>query len=190
MSGGDGWQQAGQMIGQGIAEHVNAPPLQKNKNRVIWGTWLVTFGCYVAYTLKMANRNIGTIDLVRVYFRILHEPLDQSWPFYAWGGVMLFGLLWVTVGMRGSRGPRDTMMAFWSLASLAIFGAALWYRWYPDDYPTVDWFLQGFYIAGATSSVMALFVSVRGPGRSAARLIQQQIVRQSRIFRLGRRKSF
>lgn len=44
MSGGDGWQQAGQMIGQGIAEHVNAPPLQKNKNRVIWGTWLVTFG--------------------------------------------------------------------------------------------------------------------------------------------------
>jgi hypothetical protein len=86
--------------------------------------------------------------------------------------VILFGLLWVMVGVRGSRGPRDTMVAFWSVAWVAGSGAALWYGWYLDDYPVVNWFLKGIYLMLVTSSVMSLYLSLRGTGTGAVRLIQ------------------
>jgi hypothetical protein len=36
-------------VGEEIAQHLNAPPLRKNQNRVVWGTMFLTFGVYVGY---------------------------------------------------------------------------------------------------------------------------------------------
>jgi hypothetical protein len=79
-----GVRQFSQAISQGIAEHVNAPPLRKNQNRAVWGTGLITGCVYVAYSVQHANRT-SLSELVRVYFGALHQPFDTSWPFYAWG---------------------------------------------------------------------------------------------------------
>jgi hypothetical protein len=179
-----------QPIGEEIAQHLNAPPLRKNQNRAVWGTMFLTFGVYVGYSFYLIGRAASLPELVRGYFRALHAPLDDSWAFYAWGAVMLFSLLWIAVGLRGSRGPRDIMGAFWAFVWLAVFAAALWYGWYLDDSPLVDWFLKGFYIAFVAMAAMHVFLCVRGPGRGAAHLVQQQIAQQSRRFRIGRRRSF
>jgi hypothetical protein len=187
--GHEGVRQFSQAISQGIAEHVNATPQRKNQNRAEWGTGLLAGNAYVAHTFLLVEYT-SLAEAVRVYFGVLHEPLATSWPFYAWGGVMLFGLLWVVVGVRGSRAPREIMMAFWALFRIALAGAALWYGWYLVDYPVVNWFLEGIYIMILSSSAMLLYICLRGTGRGAVRLIQQQIVWQARIFRIGRQRSF
>jgi len=161
----------------------------RNQNRAVWGSALLAGCIYFAWSVQQSFR-ASWADLVRIYFGALHEPIETTWAFYAWGGGMLFGLLWVTVGLRGSRGPRDIMGAFWSLAWLALFASALWYGWYVDGYPGVNWWLKGFYIAFCTMAAMHLFLCVRGPGRGAVRLVQQQIAQQAKTFRLGRRRSF
>jgi Zn-dependent protease len=192
MSSGDGFdgvRQMSQAISQGIAEHVNAPPQRKNQNRAEWGTGLLAGGAYVAHTFVLVE-HASLAEAVRFYFRALHEPLATSWPFYAWGGAMLFALLWVVVGVHGSRAPREIMMAFWALFRIALAGVALWGGWYFDGYPVVNWFLEGIYIMVVSSSAMLLYICLRGTGRGAVRLVQQQIAQQAKTFRLGRRRSF
>jgi hypothetical protein len=178
-----------QTINQGIVEHLNSPPLIKNRNRAMWGAGLLAGGAYVAWTFMLLEGG-GFWRAEHIYLTQLHRPLEDSWQYYAWGGVMVFGLLWVTVGLRGSRAPRDIMMAFWALAWVAGSGAALWYRWFPDDWPVVGWLLIGAYLMILASSVMQLYLAMRGTGPGAMRLIQQQIARQAKVFRLGRKRSF
>jgi hypothetical protein len=187
--GYDGLRQMSQAIGDEIAQHVNAPPQRKNQNRAEWGVGLLAGGAYIAWTAALAE-HAGPVALAQFYIRSLQGPLDASWPFYAWSAVMLFALLWVVVGVRGSRAPRDIMMAFWALFRIGLAGAALWYGWYFDGYPVVNWFLMGIYIMVVSSSAMLLYLALRGTGRGAVQIIQQQIARQARIFRVGRPRSF
>lgn len=176
-------------LAQMAAEHLNAPPQRRNQNRAEWGAGLLAGGAYVAWTAAV-GKHASLSGLVAFYIRSLQEPIDASWPFYAWGAVMLFALLWVVVGVRGSRGPRDTMMAFWALFRIVLAVVALSRGWYFDGYPVVNWFLMGIYIMVVSSSAMLLYLALRGTGRGAVQLVQQQIARQSRIFRIGRRRSF
>ncbi|MBV9825334.1 MAG: hypothetical protein JO001_06635 [Alphaproteobacteria bacterium] len=178
-----------QAISDGIAQHINAPPQRKNQNRAEWGAGLLAGGAYVAWTAARVE-HAGPIALVQFYIRSLQQSFDASWPFYAWGAVMLFALLWVVVGVRGSRAPRDIMMAFWALFRIVFAGVALWCGWYFDGYPLVNWCLMGIYIMVASSSAMLLYLTLRGTGSGAVQLVQRQIARQSRIFRIGRRRVF
>jgi Ni,Fe-hydrogenase I cytochrome b subunit len=174
-------------IGQEMAQHLNAPPLRRNQNRAVWGTLLIAGGTYVGYSYV---QGISLDEAVHGYIGVLHRPFDESWPFYAWGAAMLFGLLWVVVGVRGSRGPRDTMATFWSLAWLAGASAALWNGWYTADYPGLNWFLRGGYIMAIAGALMMFFLVVRGSGRGAAHSVQTHISTTARFFRIGRRRSF
>lgn len=178
-----------QSISQEIGAHINAPPQRRNQNRAEWGAGWLAAGIYAAWPFVWRNRT-SPAELVQFYIRALHRPLDDSWPFYAWGAVMLFAMLWVAVGVRGSRGARDIMVAFWALFRIALAGVALWSGWYIDGYPVVNWFLKGFYIWVAGSSAMLLFVAMRGPGRGAVPLVQRHISQQTRTFRVGRRRTF
>ena len=69
--------------------------------------------------------------------------------------------------MRGQ--PRDIMAAFWSLVWIAGAGAALWFGWYLDDFPMVNCFLRGGFIMAIASSLLSLFLALRGPGRGRHR---------------------
>ena len=198
MADNEGAHQIGEAI-NGLLRETIAEPLakfralpegpQKNRKRASWGVGLLAAGIYVA---KYKTRYFypATPDLlVKSYLDDLNRPLASSWPSYAWGAVMLFGLLWVVVGLLGSRAPRDIMGAFWALVRIGVAGGALWYPAYLGD-RSYDWWLQGLYITVLASSLMALLLCVRGTGPGAVRLIQEQIARQARTFRIGRRRSF
>ena len=187
--GFDGVRQISQAISGGIAEHLNAPPQKKNLNRASWGAGLLAGGAYLAFSYV---HGLPLAAAMQGYISVLRRPFDESWPFYAWGTVMLFSVLWIMVGMRGTRGqPRDTMAAFWSMIWIAVAGAGLWLGWYFDDYPVVNWFLKGGYIMAIASSVMCLFLALRGPGTAgAASAVRSHIFSQMRIFRIGRTRRF
>jgi hypothetical protein len=176
-------------IAGSVVQHVNAPPLQQNQERAVWGTMLLTASVYWANGF-LAAKHLDFRDGVDFYWRALHAPREDSWPYYLWGGLMLFGLLWVWVGMRGSRAPRQIMTAFWSAAFAAAAGYALWDGWYLDDYPTVNWYLRGFYQAVVAGAAMSFWLAVRGTGPGAMRLIRRQIATQVTVFRLGRSRKF
>jgi hypothetical protein len=100
-------------------------------------------------------------------------------------------LLWITVGVRGLRGqPRDIMGAFWAIAWIVVAGLALLNGWYLDDMPFVNWLLQGFYIMAVASSVMSLYLALRGQGTGAVQAVQAHIWSQIKSFRVGRRRNF
>jgi hypothetical protein len=101
---------------------------------------------------------------------------------------MLLGLLWLMVGLKGSRAPRDTMMAVWAALRVGAFAAALWC--YPGVDPQGDWLVQGVIITLLASSLMSLYLAMRGTGGGAVQLVQQQIARQTKIFRVGRKRKF
>jgi hypothetical protein len=184
----EGVRQMSRAVTGGIAEHLNAPPQRKNLNRASCGTGLLAGGIYFAYSYA---HGISLTEAVHGYIGALHWPFEDSWPFYAWGGVMLFSLLWIMTGVRGLRGqPRDTMATFWSLAWIAGAGAALWNGWYLDDSPALNWFLRGAYIMALASSVMSLFLALRGPGLGAMHAVQSHIRSQMKLFRVGRTRRF
>ena len=54
-------RQFSQAISQGIAEHINAPPLRKNQNRAERGTGLLAGGAYVAHTFLLVE-HAGVAD--------------------------------------------------------------------------------------------------------------------------------
>ena len=177
-----------QPIGEEMSQHLNATPLRQSQNRAVWGTALLTAGAYAAWTLLI--KHSGFWESERFYLRSLHQPWEDSWPYYLWGGAMLFGLLWVVVGVRGSRAPRQIMTGVWAAAWTAAGCAALWYGWYIDDYPVANWLLKGLYLMIVTGAAMLCWLAMRGTGPGAVRLIQRQIVRQAVVFRVGRRRSF
>jgi hypothetical protein len=161
---------------------------EKARKRVSWGAGLLSAGAYIAYTTWWSNY-AGMSGLVRHYTRALHAPLVDSWTVYGWSAAMLFGLLWVVVGVRGARGPRHVMGTFWALARVGVAGWALYDRWYVDD-RSIDPWLQGGYVTLLGSSSMLFFVCARGSGQRAVRLVQQQIAQQMKTFRVGRPRSF
>lgn len=177
-------------LAQAMVDHANAPPVRKNQNRAIFGTWLLVAGGYLGHGV-IAARNV---DVGASAMQFAVHPITFSteldWPVVAWGAVMLFALLLLAVGLRNARAPRDIMPIFWDLVWTGGFVAALYRGWYLDDRPAANFFLKGFYIASLAALLMSLFLSLRGPGRRASSLVEDQIERQSRPWRVGRRRQF
>jgi hypothetical protein len=105
-----GVRQFSQGISQGIADHLNAPPQRRNLNRARWGTGLLAGGAYVAHSYV---QDLSLKESVNGYFSVLHRPWDDSWPFYAWGGVMLF-----------SESVRNHPVALPSLRTMSLIDAS------------------------------------------------------------------
>lgn len=195
--GYDGLRQMSQAVNQAINDTVGDPirryhalpeGVDKNRKRAVWGTGLLAGGGYVV-RLVQVNTGDSPGDLVHFFIQGARAPVPTCLAFYGFAATMLFGLLWVVVGVRGSRGPRHVMMAFWALARIGLGGAALWYGLYAND-SDIDPWLRGLYVVVLASGLMALFVALRGPGRGAVPLVQRHIVQQTRAFRIGRRRSF
>lgn len=175
-------------LGEAIATHINAPPLRKNQERAIWGTWLLAAGVYDTHDF-IARYDI---DIARTGAAFVRDPQATAavlggW-FIAWCALMLFGCLWIVVGVRNARAPREGMAAFWSIVFAGVMSAALWRGWYLDDIPAVNWYLGGFYIASLAASLMALFVFMRGAGGAARQTVQRHIGQNEVVWRSDRRR--
>jgi hypothetical protein len=165
----------GEAVGQAMGEHVNAPPLRKNQNRAVWGTWLIVTGIYGAHDF-IARYNVS-VGKLAVGF--ITDPGGTAsavgTPFLIWCAMALFGCLWVVVGVRKARGPREIMGTFWALCFVGGCFYALVHGAYFDDAPAMNWYLKGFYFASLAASLMAVYLFARGPGGgNAASLVKRK----------------
>jgi hypothetical protein len=160
-------REVGDAIARAVREHVNAPPLVQNRNRAVYGTWLIAAGVYAVGDF-IARYDIDVRKLVAAFANDPQRTAsDVGTPFVIWCAMILFGCLWVVVGLPNSRGRREAMGIFWWACSVLTFAYALARNAYLDGLPTANWYLKGFYIATLCSSLMGLFVFGRGPGGSA-----------------------
>jgi hypothetical protein len=179
-------------LADAMAQHRASTPLQKNLTRAGGGAFLLT-GC--AYAASWSPVFLGgRFDALMDAF--VHDPAHPPVALAVWAGVGAFGLLWLWVGVRGARGPRDVMAAFWSAVRVALCVCALVRQWYlPRDYG--DWVLlgnlvlRGLYLCLLAEGAVHFLLAVRGPGGgNAASLVGQQIRRTSILWRIGRRQKF
>jgi hypothetical protein len=178
-------------LGDAMAQHQAAPPLRKNQNRAVWGTWLIVAGVYAVHDF-IARYHVDVGKLAAGFAR---DPGGTAsavgWPFVIECTMIPFGALWVWVGVHGARGPREIMGTFWSLCFAGGCAYALVHGVYIDGDPDMNWYLKGFYLASLAASLMGLFLYARGPGGgNAAQLVQQQIQQQAQPWRIGRRRKF
>lgn len=177
-------------IAEAVGEHLAAPPLAQNQTRAAWGTGMLVACAYAAY----GSLN-GSATLLGV---LIHEFIKQpvvtaealGWPFYIWAVCVVVGTMWVLVGFPRARTAREPAAAFWAVCWVAGFVFALVWGAYLGD-PTTDWYLRGFYLTFLSVSLVDLYLALSGPrSGSAAKLIEQQIARQSKPWRIGRKRSF
>jgi hypothetical protein len=112
---------------------------------------------------------------------------DVGTPFLVWCGMIVFGCLWVTVGLPNSRGRRDVMEIFWQLCVAGGCAYALASNAYLDGVPTANWYLKLVYISTLCSSLMALFIFARGPGGAAMRRMATIIAERNAPMMAARR---
>lgn len=103
-------------------------------------------------------------------FRVPRGPdTSGDWVVIGLGaGWIGLGLLWLVVGIRGARGPRDVMSAFWwAIGTLACVGA-LWWEAYPADWgPYAASLLKDIYIGALALCAMRVWLATRGMGRGS-----------------------
>lgn len=132
-------------IAESIAEHQAQPPYEKNVARAELGAALLTLCAYAAITLGSQARDFPPLALA------------------GWAGCVALGLLWLGLGTRNARGPRDVMMAFWAAV---VAGGCIWLLWidaYPTDWgPLAEFLLKGCYLAVLVSSGVRFWLAARG----------------------------
>ena len=157
-------------VAQIVADHVNSPPLQKNRTRAAFGAVLVT-GC--AYAAWWAPVVLGG-RLTDVIMATL-DGSGRAWQaLLIWAGAFAFGVLWLVVGIKGARGPVDIMAAFWS-AALPIGGALALVKWGDPSIVLDNVVLRGLCLSLGAGFAMEFFLSVRGFGGSALPLVTENI---------------
>jgi hypothetical protein len=155
-------------INREFIRYAARPPLRKNLFRAGGGAGLIAFCLYIPFELNVR----GGISVANMTLALIRAPMTPTeiWiPIAVWAAALAFGLLWFVVGVKGARGARDVMQAFWALILTGIFAALLWWGAYlPRDWVLANYFLQGLYIAGIVGSFVRFWLSVRGlPGGEA-----------------------
>jgi hypothetical protein len=112
----------GDAFNQEISRYNALSPLRKNLYRAGGGAGLITFCLYIPYEMHVR----GGVSAANMMSALVHAPMAprETWiPVAAWAAMLAFGLLWFIVGVKGARGPRDVMQAFWALILTAIYAA-------------------------------------------------------------------
>lgn len=158
-------------IAESIAEHQRLPPYEKNVARATLGAGLLTWCGYLAAAFGDGARQFSDVVL------------------WVWAGCALLGLLWLAVGLRNARGPREMMAAFWSGAVVAVCGWLLWHEAYPSGWgPLGAFILKGCYLAMLTSCAVRFWLAVRGMPGDARKIVRQQIEENRVVWRSARRR--
>jgi hypothetical protein len=169
----------GDAFNQEISHYAALPPLRKNLYRAGGGAGLITFCLYIPYEMNVR----GGVTIKNMMLALVRAPMAprEMWIPIAWAAMLAFGLLWFVVDVKGARGPRDVMQAFWALILTGIYAALLsWGAYLPRDWGAwvvlANFLLQGVYIAGIVGSLVRFWLSVRGlPGEKLEAVNAQQM---------------
>lgn len=177
-------------VAQAAAQHQASLPHEKNRTRAGVGAALL-MGCI--YTAAWAEVFLGDTfgGLISAFFR---TPLHPPVALVIWTAGVGLGLIWLWVGLRGVRGPRDVMATFWAGVRVALFCCALLWRWYLPGQDSwvllLNVVLHGLYLALLAEAAVHFLLAVRGPSGNAAGLVAGQIARTSFLWRTGRQRKF
>jgi hypothetical protein len=177
-------------IAQGIAQHQASAPHEKNRTRAGLGAALIVACIYIAVWADVfLGDSFG--GLIVAFFQ---APLHPPVALLIWTAGVSLGLIWLWVGLRGVRGPRDVLATFWAGVRVALFSCALLWRWYlpgQDGWVLLlNLVLHGLYLALLAEAAVHFLLAVRGPRGDAAGLVARQIERASILWRTGRQRKF
>lgn len=128
------------------------------------------------YLVTEARQAIGRgyWDLVLLAVRApFMRTFPTVWvPALCWVLLVVFGCWCLYAGTRGSRGPRDPMIALWAFNEMAIFGGLWWWGVHvPDDWEQarlINFALEGIYVSALVGGCLRFVLMMRGPGGGGA----------------------
>lgn len=176
-------------LAEAAARHQAASPRDKSFTRAGGGAFLLTCCAYTAVWSPVFLG--GSFDALVAAF--LRAPTHPPVALMVWTAAAAFGLLWLVVGLRGARGPRDVMAAFWAAVRVALFGCALGLQWYlPRDWgdlvPLANLVLRGIYLGLLAEGAVHFLLAVRGMPGDAQKNVRQHIEQNQVVWRSARRK--
>lgn len=176
-------------LAEAAAQHRASSPRDKSFTRAGGGAFLLTCCAYAAvWSPVFLGDRFDT--LIAAFLR---SPMHPPVSLLVWAGVTAFGLLWLWVGVRGARGPRDVMAAFWAAVRVALFGCALGLQWYlPRDWgdlvPLANLVLHGLYLGLLAEGAVHFLLAMRGMPGDAQKNVRQHIEQNQVVWRSARRK--
>jgi hypothetical protein len=140
-------------IGEELQHHHALPPYQKAVARASYGASLLGLCGFPAVVFDQAT----------------FPPV----VIMVWAGVSGLGLLLLVVGVKGARGPRDVMTAFWSIALPAggWWGLSAWQG--PQVFNNI--WVQWIATAVLFTAAVRLFLALRGMPGDARKMVDADI---------------
>ncbi len=93
-------------------------------------------------------------------------------PALCWVLLVVLGVWFLYHGAKGSRGPRDTMVALWAANEMVILAGLLWWGLYvPDDWrqsELINFAIEGIYLGFLVGAFIRFLLVMRGPERGRA----------------------
>ena len=163
-----------------IEHHRRLPPDKQTLAQVSLAAHLLGWCLYLCPLIKTGPFTLAVL-LGAGFFGNGKAP-DWWLPVGAWGGLSVLGVLWLLSAWRQARlyARRELGAAFNRLVLAGIFGALLWFRVWPDDWPGAAIILKGFYIAwGLSHGLRFLLAAQLLGGGNAERIIRRQLKRRS-----------
>ena len=163
-----------------IEHHRRLPPDKQTLAQVSLAAHLLGWCLYLCPLIKTGPFTLAVL-LGAGFFGNGKAP-DWWLPVGAWGGLSVLGVLWLLAAWRQARlyARRELGAAFNRLVLAGIFGALLWFRVWPDDWPGAAIILKGFYIAWGLSHVCRFLLAAQlFGGGNAERIIRRAVKRRT-----------
>jgi hypothetical protein len=159
------------------------PPRTPEELHIIWACLSAGLLAACAYVPFFAMRLIGK-DVGALLAEFLRAPLDPPAALAAWAGAIVFGSVYLGIGLRGAAdGPHARSWAFWSMALPVITSLVLWRQ---APWVFRDPMLFGGGIILSAVCFMRCYIAVRGD--TAQRAVMRNIRRKSAPLRSARRR--
>ena len=159
------------------------PPMTPQELHTLWVCLAAGALAACAYVPFFAAPLIGK-NVHALLTEFLQAPLDPPFALVVWAVVVVIGVAYVMVGLRGAaEGPHRGLWAFWSAALPIIGGGVLWRHapWVFRD-PS----LLGGCIIVAVVCLARFYLAIRGD--TAERAVRRNIRRKNAPLRPARQR--
>lgn len=152
---GKGLGDVGDSLARDFSRYHALPPLKKSRFRAGAGAGLITLG------------GLALIEAPDLVFTNWVSAL-------IWAGMVGFGVLWLCVGIKGARGPREAMSIFWTGFSVLTFAGLSLLGRHLLDAGGWSTFLESLFITGLVGSAVRLWLAARGMGSTGLEDVKSQ----------------